>query len=544
MWQFRFLQSFPSVRRSASFFWPMHSFTHSHLVGINKMSTTARYVPLGAVSLSTDAPGYEAPRSRNDGGKEVGPVCWKCKGNGRCKPKKLQGAKRKRPAIGETTASPPPSQALRSCPVCSGSGHLPPKAVSSQEGSKGLPGMITASRRRAPISAALVVQGPDAIVMGRMKTVLSEDNAASSIPEGELQSLTLLQKACLITNLDAETKVAGVEVPTSDDNYPSWMPANPGEQLCNLVGNWRILQRVGSHRWTTDDIVTAYVASRVCLGLPMPGQRQQVAANAERKEHLRYLDLGTGNASVLQMTCWALWEQYGRIDARGIEARAEAIGLARRSLSFNVGPAALRGEETDLHMEKSIGIVRSDFRGLSQRIASNSSKLLQAIRSTKFDLVSGTPPYFEISFESSDDKASGVQSTIVQGGMPTSKQSAPARCEFRGGVEAYCAAAASVLSPNGNFVVCVNWANNQRVYDGAAEAGLHVVTALPVKGKKGKKEPLFGVYVLRKICSGNEGGAPSQETEVLSSLTVRNQNGEWTDEYERVMADMGIPRCP
>ena len=508
------------------------------------MSTATRYVPLGAVSLSTDAPGYEAPRScGNDGGKEVGPLCWKCKGTGRCKPKKLQGAKRKRPGIGETTASPPPSQALRSCPVCSGSGRLPPKAVSSREGSKDLPGMITASRRRPPISGALVVQGPDAIVMGRMKSIVSEDTPANSIPEGELQSLKLLQKACLITNLDAETKVAGVEVPTSDDNYyPSWMPANPGEQLCNLVGNWRILQRVGSHRWTTDDIVTAYVASRVCLGLPMPGQMQQAAEKAE-KEHLRYLDLGTGNASVLQMTCWALWEQYERIEARGIEARAEAIGLARRSLSFNVGPAALKGEETDLHMEKSIGIVRSDFRGLSQKVASNSSQLLQDIRGTKFDLVSGTPPYFEISFESSDDKASGV-STIVQGGMPTSVQSAPARCEFRGGVEAYCAAAASVLSPNGNFVVCVNWANNQRVYDGAAEAGLHVVTALPVKGKKEKKEPLFGVYVLRKICSGNEGGEPSQETEVLPSLSVRAQNGEWTDEYERVMADMGIPRCP
>ncbi len=500
------------------------------------MSTTARYVPLGAVSLSTDAPGYEAPRSCNDGGKEVGPVCWKCTGTGRCKPKK----KRKRPAIGEASASPPPSQAPRSCPVCSGSGHLPPKAVSSQEGSKDLPGMITASRRRAR-SGALVVQGPDAIVMGRMKTILSEeDKAARSIPEGELQSLKLLQKACLITNLEAETKVAGVEVPTSDDNYPSWMPANPGEQLCNLVGNWRILQRVGSHRWTTDDIVTAYVASRVCLGLPIPGQKQQAAEKAEKKEHLRYLDLGTGNASVLQMTCWALWEQYERIEARGIEARAEAIGLARRSSSFNVGRAALRGEETDLHMEKSVGIVRSDFRGLSQKIASNSSKLLQDIRGSKFDLVSGTPPYFEISFESSDD---GVQSTIRQGGMPTSVQSAPARCEFRGGVEAYCAAAASVLSPNGNFVVCVNWANNQRVYDGAADAGLHVVTALPVKGKKEKKEPLFGVYVLRKICSGNEGGQPSQETEVLPSLSVRNQ-GEWTDEYERVMADMGIPRCP
>jgi hypothetical protein len=42
---------------------------------------------------------------------------------------------------------------------------------------------------------------------------------------------------------------------------PIWLPIGPGEQLCNLVGRWRILQRVASHRWTTDDLVTAHVAA-------------------------------------------------------------------------------------------------------------------------------------------------------------------------------------------------------------------------------------------------------------------------------------------
>jgi tRNA1Val (adenine37-N6)-methyltransferase len=138
-----------------------------------------------------------------------------------------------------------------------------------------------------------------------------------------------------------------------------------------------------------------------------------------------------------------------------------------------------------------------------------------------------------------------VQSTIVQGGMPTSVQSAPARCEFRGGVEAYCKAAASILSPNGNLVVCVNWQNNQRVYDGACDSGLRVVSVLPVKGREGKQEPLFGVYVLKTICKDNNKGASSRvETEVLPPLSVRNQDGAWTAEYEQVMATMGIPRCP
>lgn len=509
------------------------------------MSTT-RYVPLGDVSLSSDAPGYEAPCAHKDDSKELGPVCWKCRGAGTCKLKKEK--KRKRPKTTTKVEEKKPSQELRPCPVCSGSGHLPPKVASSKEGSKDLPGMITASRRRAVMSGSTVpkvTDGPDAFVVGRMKTILASEDKKGAISEGELKSLKLLQNARETTNSDPGTKVAGIEVPPppSDEYYPRWMPKNPGEQLCNLVGNWRILQRVGSHRWTTDDIVTAYVASRVCLGLPIPGQKHchphdDVSTNKKKIEHLRYLDLGTGNASVLQMTCWSLWEHFDKIEARGIEARAEAIGLARRSLSFNVGPAALEGEEMDdVERCKSIGIVRSDFRALSEESADSSD--LRDIRSTTFDLVSGTPPYFEISV-SNDKNTGSVTSTIIEGGMPTSIQSAPARCEFRGGVEAYLAAAASVLSPEGHLVVCVNWLNNQRVYDGAAQAGLQVITALPVRGKEGKPSPLFMVYVcvLKKIC------ASKQETEVLPPISVRNQNGEWSSEYEQVMADMGIPRCP
>ena len=52
-----------------------------------------------------------------------------------------------------------------------------------------------------------------------------------------------------------------IEKNDNKHNIPNWLPINPGEQLCNLVGRWRILQRVASHRWTTDDLVTAYVAA-------------------------------------------------------------------------------------------------------------------------------------------------------------------------------------------------------------------------------------------------------------------------------------------
>jgi tRNA1(Val) A37 N6-methylase TrmN6 len=130
--------------------------------------------------------------------------------------------------------------------------------------------------------------------------------------------------------------------------------------------------------------------------------------------------------------------------------------------------------------------------------------------------------------------------------MPTSVQSAPARCEFRGGVEAYCNTASAMLSSShgaARFVVCENWLNNQRVYDGAKEAELEIVTVLPVKGKESKNTPLFGVYVLRKADVDSRRN-PSRNTEVLPPLAVRNQKGDWTTEYTEIMADMAIPRLP
>ena len=34
------------------------------------------------------------------------------------------------------------------------------------------------------------------------------------------------------------------------------------EDLCHLSGDWRILQRTDGHRWSLDDLVTAWVATR------------------------------------------------------------------------------------------------------------------------------------------------------------------------------------------------------------------------------------------------------------------------------------------
>jgi len=332
---------------------------------------------------------------------------------------------------------------------------------------------------------------------------------------------------------------------------PQWLPSNPGEQLCNLVGRWRILQRVASHRWTTDDLVTAYVAASTFVSSqPKTNNTDASIENngGERKKTIRYLDLGTGNASVLQMASWYLLSHLKqrssqwKLAAVGVEARSEAVGLARRSLSFNLGTVEYEGkvytsgslggsmteEEDAVPPDNDVRIVQGDFRDLVSLSStknngedgscstSPSCSSMESVASERYDLITGTPPYFRVDFTSSNrssnnntqtskveiSSSSNIRSSgdnsnndkedevitsavIQQGGMPTSMQSAPARCEFRGGIEAYCLAASAMLSPShGKFVVCENWLNDNRVWKGAEEAGLVIECVWPGRGRE------------------------------------------------------------
>ena len=89
-----------------------------------------------------------------------------------------------------------------------------------------------------------------------------------------------------------------------------WLAVSTGEQLCNLVGRGRILQRIASHRWTTADLVTAYVAASTFV--------DRWSHDTEEGGKIRYLDLETGNGSVLKMVTWYLlsnWGEYGSDEA-------------------------------------------------------------------------------------------------------------------------------------------------------------------------------------------------------------------------------------
>jgi tRNA1(Val) A37 N6-methylase TrmN6 len=253
--------------------------------------------------------------------------------------------------------------------------------------------------------------------------------------------------------------------------------------------------------------VTAWVAST----------RQR----ANKEKQVKYLDLGTGNASVLQMVTWALLRDGCQVSATGVEARSEAVGLARRSLFFNLGiPTNIKVTNNP----PVANIVHGDFRDVPLEL-------------NAYDLVSGTPPYFRVDFTVNHTQDIVSQAIIQQGGMPTSKQSAPARCEFRGGIEAYCAVAAKVLvKDSGRFVVCENWLNHGRVLAAAKEHQLSILEQVNVMGREGK-DTLFCVYVMK--CAS---ALDTSHDVVVQNLAVRTTTGDWTKDYkELVLRGMSIP---
>jgi tRNA1(Val) A37 N6-methylase TrmN6 len=208
----------------------------------------------------------------------------------------------------------------------------------------------------------------------------------------------------------------------------------PDEDLGYLAGDWRVFQKRVGHRWSLDDLVTAFVAAR----------------HAEALGASALLDLGCGLGSVLMLLAW----RFPGASVTGVEAQADRAELARRSLRYNGADGRCR-------------VVTGDLRTVALE--------------GPFDLVTGTPPYFPRGAGTESDKPHAL----------------PCRFEVRGGVEDYLSAAARLLSGAGRAVVCSSALEEARLTLGAAAAGLHVVEHLEVIGREGK-QALVMVDVLQR----------------------------------------------
>ncbi|MCC6558821.1 MAG: methyltransferase domain-containing protein [Polyangiaceae bacterium] len=219
--------------------------------------------------------------------------------------------------------------------------------------------------------------------------------------------------------------------------------ADDGLTCDALTGDFRILQRRRGHRFSLDDLATAWVA----VGA-RPGART-------------VLDLGCGVGSVLLMVAWRL--RGARMF--GVEAQEGSAGLARRSAALN---------------------------GLEGRVEIACGDLREIVREGAYpacDLVTGTPPYLP-------------QGTAIASPDP---QRAAARIELRGGVEDYLLAAARAVGPGGRVVVCADGRRPDRALEGGRAAGLAALRRVDVIARAGAAGPLLSVWTFARAGEGGGG---------------------------------------
>jgi len=199
-----------------------------------------------------------------------------------------------------------------------------------------------------------------------------------------------------------------------------------------LTGGFRLWQRRRGHRYSLDDVLTAYVAA------------QAVESPA------RCLDLGCGIGSVLLMLAY----KSPQASLCGIEAQAQSMALAARNVERN-------------GVANRVTLLEGDFREPEVRAEG------------KFDLVTGTPPY----------------QPLGAGTRSPDSQRAHARIELRGGVEDYLKTAARYLSSDGRVVVCADARTPERVLRGAEAVGLFIHACCEAQ-PAAHKAPLFSVWTL------------------------------------------------
>jgi tRNA1Val (adenine37-N6)-methyltransferase len=277
---------------------------------------------------------------------------------------------------------------------------------------------------------------------------------------------------------------AGFHPPGPPAAAPPGLEPGPDETLDALCGAWRIFQLRRGHRYSADDLLVAWYAGETV-------RRAGLIVD-------RALDLGSGIGSVALMVAW----QFPGAHLTTVEAQAQSRALAARSVAWN---------------------------GVGDRYTLLAGDLREAAPATgDFDLVTGSPPYF--------DPAAGVVSDGPQKG--------PCRFELRGGVEDYCAAAARAVRPGGRVALVMASAGRARVVSGATAAGLAIEAWRPVVFKEGRP-PMIDLFALRLESPGDRADPrctmPGLEGTAEPPLVLRAADDTRTEAFRAVRRAMGYP---
>jgi len=276
----------------------------------------------------------------------------------------------------------------------------------------------------------------------------------------------------------------------SDESYRGWRrpgpippggaQPEPGESLDYLCGHYRIFQYERGHRYSTDDVLTAWYGT-------------QWAPRVERA-----LDLGSGIGSVAMIAAWRL--PGARFVT--IEAQPASIRLARKSVLFN-------GLSDRFHL------IEGDFRDPFPLQG-------QAL----FDLVLGSPPYFPEGTATAAEHPQAVQ----------------ARIEIRGDVSDYARAASRVLAPGGVFAFVFPNGQLNRAIKALEDAELVLLRRREVLFKAGESSVICLFLAARRAdlpssFAGGRSGKPVLEP----ALIIRSRDGSVHPEYATIRLSFGFP---
>jgi len=278
---------------------------------------------------------------------------------------------------------------------------------------------------------------------------------------------------------------------TSDLHFKGWAkpgPIPPGlgaglvvaddETLDAISGHFRLFQLRDGHRFSTDDILTAWYGTSW-----VPRARSA-------------LDLGSGLGTVGMIVAWRL----PGAQLVTVEAQPQSVALARKSAQYNGVAHRYEIREGDF---RAPGVLREG---------------------EQFDLVTASPPYFP--------PGTGVESEHPQ--------KLACRFELRGTVADYCATAARYLAAGG-FFACVfpfEPAQLARVEAGAHAAGLIIVRRRPVVFREGEP-PLVGLFGMMRASDLPEWLRGHTWTE--PELVIRTREGKIHPEYSAVKLAIGFP---
>lgn len=253
-----------------------------------------------------------------------------------------------------------------------------------------------------------------------------------------------------------------------------------GESLDYLCGHFRIFQYERGHRYSTDDVLTAWYGT-------------QWAPRVDRAA-----DLGSGIGSVAMIAAWRL--PGARFCT--VEAQELSLKLARKSVAWNGLADRFR-------------LYLGDLRDPSVLAAEE-----------PFDLVTGSPPYFP----------EGTATPAVH------RQAVPARIEVRGSVSDYAEAAARILRAGGVFAFVFPTLQRERALDALSAHGLVLLRSREVVFKEGEPS-LISLFAASRAADLPPSftrpsiGKPWAEP----PLIIRDREGRVHPEYATVRLGFGFP---